>query len=232
MYSVRDEQFEGPLDLLLSLIEKEKLDITQISLAKITGAYLEHTNKLDGNSAEIADFLVIAAKLLYIKSKELIPQITNDKEEDEIADLEEKLREYQIYKKAAKQFDIKLSSLDRSYRKRGKSQIVATFTPPESINKINLFAIFQEVINKAGKELPVQAEIKSEKKVTLKEKRADILFQLKKDKKISFRSFLSKSHNKPEIIVTFLAILEMIKQQEISVQQDENFADFIIMGVE
>ncbi len=231
MYSVRDEQFEGPLDLLLSLIEKEKLDITQISLAKITGAYLEKIGELEGSSSDIADFLLIAAKLLYIKSKELIPGVETVEEEEEIADLEERLREYQAYKKAASHFDGMLSTLNRSFTKRGKPEVATTFSPPKDLDSAGLFAIFSEVMNRVSEEAPEQTEIKTEKKVTLEEKRAEILTQIKKSKKTSFRSILSKVHTKAEVIVTFLAILEMIKQKEIKVEQEGNFADFTVSGV-
>ncbi len=231
MYSVRDEQFEGPLDLLLSLIEKEKLDITQISLAKITGAYLEKIGEMTGESSEIADFLLIAAKLLYIKSKELIPGVETAEEEEEIADLEERLREYQAYKKAALHFDGMLSTLNRSFTKRGKPEVVTTFSPPKDLDSAGLFAIFSEVMNKAAEEIPEQTEIKTEKKVTLEERRTEILTHIKNSKKTSFRSILASSRTKSDVIVTFLAILEMIKQREIKVEQDANFADFTVSGL-
>lgn len=231
MFQTKTEQFEGPLDLLLSLIEKEKLDITQISLARITSAYLEKIGELSGDSADIADFLLIAAKLLYLKSKELIPSLESEEEEEEIADLEERLREYQAYKQAAEHFDGMLSSLNRSYSKRSKPETTATFTPPKDIDSAGLFAIFNEVMNKVAQETPEQAEIKTRKEVTLEERRSDILSHLRKAKKTSFREILSEAHSRSDVIVTFLAILEMIKQKEIRVEQTGNFADFSVCGV-
>ena len=97
MYAVKIEHFEGPFDLLLQLIEGEKLDITQISLGKITDEYLEHLNDLDARSHDVAEFLVIASRLIYIKSKAIIPTLPTAEEEEEIEDLENKLREYKKF---------------------------------------------------------------------------------------------------------------------------------------
>lgn len=231
MYKIKNEQFEGPLDLLLALIEKEQLDITRISLAKITGSYLEMIAEIQGDSSELADFLVIAAKLLYIKSKNLIPNMESAEEEAEIEDLETRLREYQQVKAAAKHLEMVLADGSRSYSRRAKNESVITFTPPSNVDGGSLFAIFQEILSKAEEETPKQAEIKAEPKVTLEQRRDAIVNHLKKAKKISFRKVLGTAHTKAEIIVTFLAILEMVKQKEVRVEQDKNFADFWVMSV-
>ena len=231
MYTVKDEQFEGPLDLLLSLIEKEQLDITQISLGKITGAYLEMIAEMQGDSSDLADFLVVAAKLLYIKSRSLIPNMESAEEEAEIEDLEAKLREYQQFKVAAKHLEQVLANENRGYVRRGKNENLITFAPPSNLDNGSLFTIFQEILLKAEKETPQQAKIQQEPKMTLEQKRAHIMGQLKKSGKISFRKMLSGANSKVEVIVTFLAILEMVKQKEVSVHQSDNFADFLIMSV-
>ena len=231
MYAVSNEIFDGPLDLLLSLIEKEKLDITAISLAKITGSYLDHIAQIEGNSSEIADFLVVAAKLLYLKSKELIPNIKSDEEEAEIADLEEKLREYQTYKNAARHLESILENTTRSFTRRGTNDTSPIFTPPKDLTATKLFAIFTEVLNKSDEETVEKVDIERKIEISLEDKREEIKTLCKKNKHISFRSILLKSKNKSEIIVTFLALLEMIKQKEIRVRQENNFADFTLCGV-
>lgn len=232
MYKVRNEQFEGPLDLLLSLIEKEQLDITQIALSKITGEYLEMIGEIEGNADELADFLVIAAKLLYIKSRELIPTVTTDEEEAEIEDLETKLREYGQVRAAAKHLEEVMSAGGRSYARRAKNETVITFTPPTNIGSDGLFAIFQEILNKTLEETPKQTEIINEPTITLEEKREHIIKHIAKGGKASFRKILGSSKSKAEIIVTFLAILEMVKQKEIRVEQEGNFSDFYLYGVQ
>jgi len=231
MYTIKNEQFEGPLDLLLSLIEKEQLDITQISLAKITGAYLEMISGLQGDSSDLADFLVIAAKLLYIKSRELIPNMASEEEEAEIEDLESRLREYQQFKLAAKHLEQVLADESRSYTRRAKNEAVISFTPPPGLDSSGLFAIFQEILGRTEEDKPQAAEIKQEPKVTLEQKRDHIINKLKKTGKASFRDILKSATTKVELIVTFLAILEMVKQNEVRVEQGDNFSDFTIMSV-
>jgi segregation and condensation protein A len=231
MFTIKEETFEGPLDLLLSLIEKEQLDITQISLANITGEYLVKIGELDGDSNEIADFLVIAAKLLYIKSRNLIPTLATEEEEAEIEDLETKLREYQQYKLAAKHLENVLADESRSYSRRGKNEVAITFTPPTNLDNKGLFALFQEILGKAEAGTPKEAVIEDRPKVTLKQRRDHILKHIRKGGKVSFRATLADATTKADIIVTFLAILEMVKQKEVRVEQDNNFSDFMIIGV-
>jgi segregation and condensation protein A len=231
MYSVKNESFEGPLDLLLSLIEKEKLDICQISLAKVTGSYLETISEIDSDANEMAEFLVIAAKLLYLKSKQLIPSAETAEEEAEIEDLEEKLREYQKYKAAAKHLENILESGTRSFAKRSKSESQIEFTPPKDVNGELLFAIFNEAINKIKEEQNEVVELKSEPKVTIDDKKIYLKHILKSKKRLSFKEALKSAKTKVEVIVTFLAVLEMIKHNEIKVNQNDNFTDFELISL-
>lgn len=232
MYTVHDEQFEGPLDLLLSLIEKEQLDITRISLAKITGSYLELIADIKGDSSDLADFLVVAAKLLYIKSRNLLPNISTQDEEAEIEDLEERLREYQKVKAAAKHLEQVLADDTRSYSRRAQNDSVISFTPPANVDSGGLFALFQEILIRVEKETPEKTELRHEPKVTLEQKREHIMKHLKKGEKVSFKKIMSTAKSKIEVIVTFLAILEMVKQKEVRVAQSSNFADFWVISVE
>jgi len=231
MYTVHDEKFDGPLDLLLSLIEKEQLDITQISLAKITSSYLAMIGEMDGESSDLADFLVVAAKLLYIKSKNLIPSAATEEEEAEIEDLEARLREYSQFKAAAKHLESVLSEETRSFTRKAANENPISFTPPRDIDSGGLFAIFQEILQRANEDVPQTTAVKQEPKVTLEEKRDYIVKHLSKAKKVSFRKILSSAKTKIDVIVTFLAILEMVKQKEIRVEQEGTFADFWVMSV-
>jgi segregation and condensation protein A len=231
MYKVKNDSFEGPLDLLLSLIEKEKLDICQISLAKVTSSYLETITEINSDANEMAEFLVIAAKLLYLKSKQLIPSAETAEEEAEIEDLEEKLKEYQKYKAAAKHLEDIIESGARSFAKRSKSEAQIEFTPPKDINGELLFAIFNEVLIRTKEDQNEIVEIKSEPKVTIDDKKIYLKHILKGNKKISFREALKSAKTKVEVIVTFLAVLEMIKHKEIKVSQNDNFTDFEIISL-
>jgi segregation and condensation protein A len=231
MFIIKNETFEGPLDLLLSLIEKEQLDITQISLAKITGSYLASISDIKGDSNEIADFLVIAARLLYIKSRDLLPTLANDEEEAEIDELETKLREYQQYRLAAKHLENVLASESRSYSRRGKNETTVTFLPPNNVNGQSLLALFQEILDKAEIDTPREVQLQDEPKITLEQRRDYLLNYVRKNGKVSFRTALANTKTRVEIIVTFLAILEMVKQSEVRVEQNNNFSDFYIYGV-
>lgn len=230
MYTVETEKFEGPLDLLLQLTEKEKLDICEISLAKITDSYLDYLKKMEGSGEEMADFLVIAAKLLYIKSKQLLPGIESEEEETEIADLEERLLEYQKMKAAAKELENILAEGNRAYRRRAKSDVPINFLPPQDLDATRLFAIFEEVLTRINTEDTEEKVIKTEK-VTIEQRREEVRNIIKKQRKASFREILSRIKTKTGVILTFLAVLEMIKQKEIKVSQDKNFADFTIEKV-
>jgi segregation and condensation protein A len=225
MYTISSEKFEGPLDLLLSLIENDKLNICEISLSKITDSYLSEVEKLAGTSEELSDFVYIAAKLLYIKSKELLPNIKNEEEDQEIADLESALLEYQKYKALAQNLEEILSKGERSYTRKAKPEKIKVFYPPQDLDNQKLWEIFTEVIKKIPKK-PDEAVLET-KKITLEEKKKEIFVRIKKGK-VTFRSLFDKVSSKVDVIVTFLAVLEMIKQKEINVTQEKNFSDFSI----
>ncbi len=230
MYTIKNEQFEGPLDLLLQLIEREKLDICELSLAKITNEYLERIYSIEAVGEEIANFLVVASKLLYIKSKRLIPDIATEDEEEEIKDLELRLKEYQKYKNAAKEFGKILKTENRSWKRKAKNEKTVNFIPPKDVNKQKLYLIFQDILKKINEESQ-EEQIVEIKRYSMEEKRDYLRTILSNSNRISFRTILSKSKHKEEVIVTFLAILEMIKQKEITVNQKNNFADFSIEGL-
>jgi len=151
-YRVKIEQFEGPLDLLLSLIEEQKLDIIKLSLAAVTDQYLEHIkNNQEIHLENLSDFLSVAAKLILIKSKALLPMLKlTDEEEEEIEDLTVKLREYKKFKEAS----LKIGQLDKfkkiSLSREGYWGVKAFFYPPDKLNIFDLKKHFQLVL----KEIP------------------------------------------------------------------------------
>lgn len=229
MIKVELEKFEGPLDLLLRLIEGSELDICEISLSQITDAYLVELERIDKPSNEMAEFVVIAAKLLYIKSKQLLPSVVDAESEQEIADLEAALSEYQKYKEAAKYFENMLSKNERSFSRKARQEKNISFVPPKNLDNSKLWQIFNNVLSR----VEVRPEIKTVKpiKISIGDKKREILLHVKKRGRVSFRSLFNKKSSKTEVIVVFLAILEMIKQKEIAVRQNQNFADFVICGV-
>ncbi|MDP2812544.1 MAG: segregation/condensation protein A [bacterium] len=229
MHQISLEQFQGPLDLLLQLIEKDKLQITEISLAKITDQYLEYIDSAQNiASAEVADFLLIASKLIYLKSKYLLPEIILDGEET-AGDLENQLKIYRQYYEASKEVDkLFLDKKSYAYLRQVpyKLPIEIEFLAPKNVSKNILADIFREVLAKIDRvvNLPKVAIARA---ISIGEKIQQIKDQIKQFGKLSFKSILKKK-DKMETIISFLAMLELVKQREIVVDQDKLFGDLSI----
>lgn len=223
---VKTEKFEGPLDLLLSLIEKEKLDICELSLAKITDNFLHAMTNINSTEGEIVEFLVIASKLLYIKSRTLLPNIENDTVE-QVDDLEQQLIEYKKYKEAAAHFQQILKKNLRSFSANPTIELPNLFREPANVSLDLLSSIFVKAIASAPEEETVK-EKKVDYKITMEEKLESLKDLLQKKKQISFRSFIKKSLHKAEIVISFLAVLEMLKRKYIVLEQTSNFSDIKI----
>jgi len=230
MHQIQLEQFEGPLDLLLQLIEKNKLEITEISLAKITDQYLSYIDQADNlASTEIADFLLIASKLIYLKSKYLLPDF-NLEDEDEAGDLEQQLKIYRQYYEASKYINkLFLNKQSFSYNRINpyKLPIEQAFRVPDNATKQSLAQIFREVLDriKSIVNLPKAVLIRA---ISIGEKIKDIKELIKRSNKFNFKALLKNKHDKTEIVVNFLAMLELIKQREIVVHQECLFSDLNI----
>ncbi len=230
MYSIKTLNFEGPIDLLLQLIEKEELDITEISLAKITDEYLSYILSLkEIKSSELVDFLVVASRLLYLKSKAILPNVFDSEEEEEVATLKQRLEEYKKYREIAEEFDNILKKGERCFKRKETKIEIHTFTPPKDLDINELVKIFKEALMK----IPTQDQLKEEKIVIKRISVEDKIKELKKNlsknsKKMLFSKILATCKSKLEVIVTFLAILEMIKQKFVQVTQDKIFSDFVI----
>ena len=226
MYQFETDKFHGPLDLLLNLIEREKLDITEISLAKITDHFLAELSQLKLAEEEMAEFLLVASKLLYLKSKELLPSIENEEGEEEIEDLERSLIEYKKYREAAEKFKEILAEDKRAYNRRGREARQQHFLPPENLKITELYRIFASVMAK-GRE-PEEGTVTAEVKYTIAEKTDLIRTRLASDKQVTLLGLIRGALDRMEKIVTFLALLEMIKKREVLIRQDNNFSDIII----
>ena len=228
MLAVREKTFEGPLDLLLNLIEKERLDISKISLAKITNDYLEKIKKINTSSDKLADFLIVASKLLYLKSRALLPVLAPE-EEEEIEDLEVQLKEYKKFKEVSQKFAEIIDQNQRSFEPGARNYNPELFLPPVGVDMNYLMNILTDVLNRMPKEK--KEEKKVEVKVSLEEKLADLKGLISKNKKFSFYKVIKSAKTKGEVIVTFLALLEMIKRKMVKVSQDKNFGDLTVQGV-
>ncbi|MBU0637206.1 MAG: segregation/condensation protein A [Patescibacteria group bacterium] len=229
---IKINKFEGPLSLLLQLIEKEEMDITEISLAKIADQYIEYIKNFPGiRPDEIADFLVVAAKLLLIKSKILLPYLCSE-EKVEIEEFERQLRIYKEFLEASKVIEAMINkkqfTFTREFNKQAILANVYTFSPPKNLSLEILKTTFQELIAKIY--LPEQLEEKKlEYTISIEEKILAIQQILIDKIKISFNKTLINAQNKMDTIVSFLAMLELIKQRNIIVVQCGLFSEIEIM---
>lgn len=228
MYQIKLDKFEGPLDLLLKLIEEDELDITEVSLAKVTDQYIHHLEQAqDLPTGDLADFLVVAAKLLFIKSKVLLP--TLDLETEEEGDLEKQLKIYRIFLEASKRIQKMISKKRFAYfRESSKLKTIEPiFNPPKNIATTNLRKLFQEVLGRIEPLIKLPQEM-IKKTVSIQEKISEIQKKIFQESTLSFRALLEKAKSRTEIIVTFLALLELVKQRSVQVVQQDIFADIYI----
>ena len=232
MLTFKTEKFEGPLALLLKLIEKEKMDITQISLAKITDQYVEYIkNSQNIKPDDVADFLVVAARLLLIKSRALLPYLEQE-EEQEIEEFERQLKMYKEFLDASKNVERligkKKFSFSREFNRKIILDNVQIFSPPKKIKKQNLSDIFQNLVSNLEPEKKLE-EKTIEHKINIEDKILSIQKMLINKIKISFNKLLNNTNSKTEVIVSFLAMLELIKQQDITACQEDMFKEIIIV---
>jgi len=226
---IRQEKFTGPLDLLLNLIEEKKLEITEISLAKVTDDFLKYVGDLKRASAGVlADFLVVAAKLLLIKSRALLPTLElTTEEEAEIQDLTLRLEIYRLFKEAS--LNIKRLYLKKPlFSREFLFNQTPTFYPPPNLSVEDLTKAFQliwEEFQKLGEEVSIE---KIKKIVKIEEKIKEILQLLTQKANLTFNKVVKKSE-KIEIIISFLAILEMFKNKAIIIEQEEEFGEITLM---
>ncbi len=225
-YEVALEKFKGPLDLLLELIEGEKLDISEVSLAAVTDGYLRRLDaRHDINPEELADFLVVASKLLFIKSRALLPYLNLGEQPE--GDLETQLKIYKEYLDASKSLDAMIGKRRFLFVHEKLPQVDIGFAPPEKLTKTQMADLFRAVLARLEPLVHVPKAI-IEKTVSIHEKIRHLQSLLARAASVSFRSVLASAESKTEIIVSFLALLELVKQRTVSVSQGKLFEDITI----
>jgi len=234
-YQVRLPVFEGPLDLLLQLIERERLDISVVSIAAVTEQFLIYVRQIEDLRPEtLADFLVMAARLVWIKSRILLPQPArpdDEEEEDPAEALARQLKEYKRFKEAAQ--------LLRAIEERGQHTYPRVAPPPEldarleegSITLDGLLAAAQRAILSLPPPPPVPAGVVVPYTLTIRDQIGLIHRETTGGRAVTFRSLLQNARHRVEVIVTLLAVLELIKRGKVSAVQDEMFGDIIIAPV-
>ncbi len=230
-YKVKTAGFEGPFGLLLSLIEERKLFINDLSLASVTEDYIQYVNSLaERNPGEISSFVVVAATLILIKSKSLLPGLAlTEEEKTDIKSLEDRLQQYELYTRLAGHIKnnfgkhIIFSPLER------KNEAVI-FLPDDRIAPRQMMEFAREALGRMPKKtfLP-QVEVK--KVMSIEEMIGKLTDRIQDAMKISFRDFAGGAKTKEErvfVIVGFLAMLELVRQGVLAVAQENNFEDILI----
>ena len=227
---IKLEKFEGPLDLLLQLIENEKLAITEVSLSEVTDQFFQYITGLgDERSDELADFLVIATRLVYIKSRQLLPYLYPP--EDEGLSLSDQLKFYKRYADASRHVE-KLWGADKMAYGRIEPPPAATgeFTAPLNAAADDLKKTYLTLLKRLKPINPLP-EVRIDRTVSVQQKIKSIYEALQKIKQLRFQDIFNSASSRSEVIVSFLALLELIKQEKIIVNQKSAFNDLMINKV-
>jgi segregation and condensation protein A len=237
VFELKLSVFQGPLDLLLELIEREELDITTVSLAQVTDQYWVHLRSTEGLDAEaLAEFIAVGARLLYIKSRALLPELRPQQREDEKKDVGEGLAqmlvEYKRFREAAEAFR-GLEEQGRRAYPRLASPSKDFLLPPglKGVTLEGLLSIFQEALSRQPAE-PEEGAIEREA-VTVEEKMAAVMAAVASGSgRASFRALVEACSSRIEVVVVFLAVLELIKGGQLVARQRTRFRDIVLAATE
>ena len=229
------ENFAGPLDLLLHLITKNKVSRWDIPIVEITEQYLEAIDGIENTELEdTSEFIVMAAQLLYIKSRMLLPREEEEEEEDPREELAQRLLEYQRYKEASQ--ELRKHEFWSKYMVFKETEKIDFPIPEYNVHHdvhdlIDAFdAIMQRKIRKKKPEKKAFLGIVGREKVSVEDMAKKVEGLLKRSRRLNFSSLFREEDSKPEMIATFLAVLEMIKLSKISAEYDDEAGEFIITG--
>lgn len=230
--------FEGPLDLLLHLIKKSKMEIFDIEISEITKEYLNYIQEMTEMNLDIAsEYLVMAAELIEMKSRKLLPNKKDEEETEDEENPEEELKrrliEYKKYKESTGVFRSLEENRANYYTKAPESLKQYSSEKLENDGSIGIFDLldaFQKLLERQEYNKPKNTKI-TRKELSVKERVAKIRDILKVHKKLNFIE-LFDDFSKPYVVVTFLSVLEMAKNREINIKQDNNFSDIYLERVD
>ncbi len=230
-FVVKARDFEGPLELLLELIEEHKLSVNEVSLATISDEYIRYLETIGIRDREsLSQFIAVAATLMLIKSRTLLPELAlTEEEEGSIDELEQRLRAYAEIKEASKKIDSLFLKFPLFHTKHSP-RTVPVFTPDASITQV----LLQECINTILHELPKQdalPEAKVKRTLDIKDVIESLVARVRGQMKVPFSSLISDkevSERKSLIVIHFLALLELMKYGTISVGQTEEFGEIML----
>jgi segregation and condensation protein A len=225
-FKIKTEVFEGPLDLLLTLVEKRKLFINDIALAKVTDDFIDHIQQFEKlPMGESAQFILVASTLLLIKSRSLLPSLTlTEEEQTDIQDLEMRLKIYKRIKDASAHVK-GMFGQSVIYEPAQARPMAPVFSPHESMNLLNLAKAIKDVILSIPKKENIPKAV-VRKVISLEEMIDSLTKRIQAGLRMSFKDFSGEhKHEKVNVIVSFLAMLELVKQGTIHVSQDSTFGD-------
>lgn len=252
MYQLKIDNFSGPLEKLLELIEAEKMDVSEVSMAKVTDDFLKYldalkTSDLLTNVAEemaldkmrldlrvLADFISVASRLIFLKSKYLLPGLAlGDEDEADIKDLEDRLKRYQDLKPALRHLNALWSERHTSYSRpyflgqgKGLAPDQKVFYPGGNVSIENLQAALARIFDTI-KSFEIETETIKEKIISLEEKISEVLGRIKQEGDLQFKN-LSGEKSRSEMIVVFLAVLHLAREQLVLLEQIDNFSDIMV----
>jgi segregation and condensation protein A len=240
-YNIKIQQFEGPFDLLLFFIQRDELDINDIPISQITDDFLDHIRKLEVLNIDVAsEFILVAATLMRIKTKMLIPRKELDEEGIEIdprAELAQKLMEYKKYKEVVESFkELEEDRMRKFYRGNAASELKTLANKAlvdielETLSLYRLMLTFKKIMEnyEYQKNKPVHRIIKFN--YTIEEQRSYIALKIKKGFKMAFKDLFMNLENRVHAIITFIALLELLNQQEALLIQGEGVNNFWVEG--
>ena len=230
VFDISTPAYEGPLDLLVSLIEKREIFINDISLSQVTDDYIQYINSLEQKDIDnMSDFILIASTLVLIKSKSLLPTLSlSAEEENTIEDLETRI---ELYKKIREysEYLLNLIAKGSSYERGDIAKKDVVFAPSRDMTMENIIETIHSVIGKMPEKEKKLPKISVEKTISLKDTIEALRDRIRQNIQTSFKEFTGEDReNRVHIIVHFLALLELIKQEMVNAEQYEDFGDIII----
>ncbi len=227
-FEIKTGEFAGPLHLLLEIVEREELDITEVSLAKVADEYLDYVTKSEVPAEELADFLVVASRLLYIKSRAILPDFELEEEE---GDLTAQLKMYREFVEASKVLYEMYRDGRVMYAREKPPRVRADFFPPKKLTPTMLETTMRAIIKKLEPFLVLkQANLR--RVVSIQERIKNIHDALLSRSQLRFNEIISSGASKVDVIVNFLALLELVKQRIVSAAQGELFEDINIKRID
>lgn len=229
MYEFKTGGFEGPLELLLDLIDRRKLSINEVSLAGITDEYIAYIRALEKfKPEEVASFLVVASTLMLVKSRSLLPQLEiSDEEEADIQELEHRLEMLRRFRNLSRHIQDFAKRGHQMYSREAHTELPVIFYPPEQLSLDDMFGMIKRMLEALPKkgELPEKV-IRTI--VSLEERMDELRRKIETSLQHSFKNFVGDKAQKVDIIISFLAVLELVKQGLVLVEQRGAFEDITI----